>query len=188
MREPVFTETLQLGIVVRDLNATVRRYVNDFGIGPWEVLECTAGTAEDFREYGQPVERSWRLATAIVGQVQWELIEPVDEDSVYARFLAKNGEGVHRVAVAPVDFDETVAQADRANGVILSVEFSGVRVAYPGTDRDLGVTIEMFTGTPDDRYSRARASPAKHATPRWAIPPVRTMAVIQADMHRFGPP
>jgi methylmalonyl-CoA/ethylmalonyl-CoA epimerase len=69
-----------------------------------------------FREYGQPVERSWRLAVATVGQVQWELIEPLDEESVYARFLAEKGEGVHHVAVATPDFDETVAQADRANG------------------------------------------------------------------------
>jgi hypothetical protein len=39
-----------------------------------------------------PVERSWRLAVATVGQVQWELIEPLDEESVYARFLAERGE------------------------------------------------------------------------------------------------
>ena len=29
MREPVFNETVQLGIVVRDLEATVRRYEGD---------------------------------------------------------------------------------------------------------------------------------------------------------------
>jgi hypothetical protein len=34
MREPVFNETLQLGIVVRDLEATMRSYVDDYGIGP----------------------------------------------------------------------------------------------------------------------------------------------------------
>ena len=33
MREAVFNETLQLGIVVRDLEATMRRYVDDYGIG-----------------------------------------------------------------------------------------------------------------------------------------------------------
>jgi Glyoxalase/Bleomycin resistance protein/Dioxygenase superfamily len=48
MREPVFNETLQLGIVVRDLEATMRRYVDDYGIGPWEVYEFDAGKAEDF--------------------------------------------------------------------------------------------------------------------------------------------
>jgi hypothetical protein len=81
MREAVFNETPQLGIVVRDLEATMRRYVEDYGIGPWAVYEFDAGKAEDFREYGQPVERSWRLAVATVGQVQWELIEPLDEET-----------------------------------------------------------------------------------------------------------
>ena len=76
-----------------------------------EVYGFDAGKAEDFREYGQLVERSWRLAVATVGQVQWELIQPLDDESLYARFLAEKGEGVHHVAVATPDFDETVAQA-----------------------------------------------------------------------------
>ena len=37
MIKPVFTETMQLGIVVRDLDAAIRRYVDDYGIGPWQV-------------------------------------------------------------------------------------------------------------------------------------------------------
>jgi hypothetical protein len=68
-----------------------------------------------------------------------------------ARFLAEKGEGVQHVAVATLDFDETVAQVDRRNGVILSGEFGGGRVAYLGTDRDLGVIIEIFSGSPDGR-------------------------------------
>jgi methylmalonyl-CoA/ethylmalonyl-CoA epimerase len=62
--------------------------------------------------------------------VQWELIEPLDEERVYARFLAEKGEGVQHVAVATPDFDGTVAHAARGNGVILSGEFGGGRVAY----------------------------------------------------------
>jgi len=46
----------------------------------------------------------------------------------HARFLAEKGEGVHHVAVATSNFDETVAQADRRNGVILCGEFGGARV------------------------------------------------------------
>ena len=57
-REPIFTETMQLGIVVRDLEATVRRYEDDYGIDPWQVYEVNAENAKDLREYGQPVERS----------------------------------------------------------------------------------------------------------------------------------
>ncbi len=64
---------------MRDLDGTMRRYIDDYGIGAWQIYEFNAGSAEDYREYGQPVERSWRLAIATVGQVQWELIEPLDE-------------------------------------------------------------------------------------------------------------
>jgi hypothetical protein len=44
MREPLFTETMQVGIVVRDLDATLRMYVEDYGIGPWDVYEFNPGT------------------------------------------------------------------------------------------------------------------------------------------------
>ena len=100
MREPVFNETVQLGIVVRDLEATVRRYEDDYGIGSWEFARIDLGEANDYREHGEPAERSNRIAMATVGQVMWELIEPLDEDSIWARFLAEKGEGVHHVAVA----------------------------------------------------------------------------------------
>jgi hypothetical protein len=30
----------------------------------------------------------------MVGRVMWELIEPLDEEGIYARFLAEKGEGV----------------------------------------------------------------------------------------------
>jgi methylmalonyl-CoA/ethylmalonyl-CoA epimerase len=115
MREPVFDEAVQLGIVVRDLEATVRRYVDDYGIGPWEFAQIDLGDANNYREYGQPVERSNRTAVATVGQVMWELIEPLDEEGIYARFLAEKGEGIHHVAVATPNFDETVARASAAS-------------------------------------------------------------------------
>jgi methylmalonyl-CoA/ethylmalonyl-CoA epimerase len=131
MREPVFTETLQVAIVVRDLDAAMRTYVHDYGVGRWDIYEFNRGNVKDLREYGQPVERSWRLAVAMVGQVMWELIEPLDEEGIYARLLAEKGEGVHHIGVAAPRFDDAVAaQAERGNGVVLSGEFSGVRVAY----------------------------------------------------------
>ena len=137
MRLPAFTETVQLAIVVRDLDAAMRTYVHDYGIGPWEIYEFHPGNVADMREDGEPVERSWRLAIAYVGQVQWELIEPLDEESVYARFLAETGGGLHHVGVAVPDFDEAVAeQAARGNGVLLGGEYKGIRFAYLDTVGD----------------------------------------------------
>ena len=152
-REPVFTETMQIGIVVRDLDATVRRYVEDYGIGPWQVHEFDPEDAEDLHEYGQMVGRSGRgavtrFAIATVGRVMWELIEPLDEESIWARFLAEKGEGVHHIAVATPNFDDAV-QIQRGNTLPLSGTFSGTKLAYLPTDRDLGVIVEIFSGTPD---------------------------------------
>jgi len=146
---PAFTETIQLAIVVRDLDAAMRTYVHDYGIGPWEIYEFDPGNVADMREDGEPVERSWRLAIAYVGQVQWELIEPLDEESVYARFLAETGGGLHHVGVAVPDFDEAVAgQAARGNGVLLGGEYKGIRFAYLDTVGDLGLVTEIFSGAP----------------------------------------
>jgi len=149
MREPAFNETLQIGIVVRDLETAMRRYVDDYGIGPWDIHEFNAGNAEDLHEHGQPVERSWRLAATMVGQVQWELIEPLDDQSDDARFLSEKREGVHHIAVAPTNYNQALAdQAKKGNEAVLSGTFSGIRVAYLPTERDLGMILEIFSRTP----------------------------------------
>ena len=67
-REAVFTETMQIGIVVRDLDATLRRYVDDYGIGPWQLFEVTPENAPDLYHDGQPVKGSARSAVAMVGK------------------------------------------------------------------------------------------------------------------------
>ncbi len=154
MREPSFNDTVQIGIVVHDLEATMRRYVDDYGIGPWDIYEFNAGSREDLHEHGRPVERSWRLATTMVGGVQWELIEPLDDESDYARFLAAKGEGVHHIAVAPTNFDRSLADmANNGHEAVLSGTFrpstdpasGGIRVAYLPTAQDLGVIVEIFS-------------------------------------------
>jgi Glyoxalase/Bleomycin resistance protein/Dioxygenase superfamily len=150
MREPSFSETLQIGIVVRDLETAMRSYVDDHGIGPWEIVEFHAGEAEALHEHGRPVDRSWRLATAMVGTVQWELIEPLDDQSDYARFLAEKGGGVHHIAVAPTNFDQALAEiAEKGQKAVLSGTFGpGIRVAYLPTEKDLGVIVEIFSRDP----------------------------------------
>jgi methylmalonyl-CoA/ethylmalonyl-CoA epimerase len=160
MREPVFMETMQIGIVVRDLEATMQRYVDDYGIGPWDIVEFHPEDAPDLHEHGKPVGRSWRLASTMIGRVQWELIEPLDDESVYARFLAEKGEGVHHIALAPSSFDEAVAaQAENGNELVLSGTFSGYRVAYLATDRDLGVIAEIFSPPADADATPDATSP-----------------------------
>ena len=66
----------------------------------------------------------------MVGRVMWELIQPLDDESIYARFLAEKGEGMHHIAVATPNFDETlVTQVKRGTEI-----FSGIRDTNKGPD------------------------------------------------------
>jgi catechol 2,3-dioxygenase-like lactoylglutathione lyase family enzyme len=151
MRKPLLTETLQVALVVRDLEAAMETYVSDYGIGPWDIYEFNPDTVNGLHEEGEPVERSWRLAIARVGQVQWELIEPIDDDSIYARFLATNGPGVHHIGVGVPDYDATLEElGGRGHDILLGGEYKGISFSYLSTDRDLGVITEIFSGAPGE--------------------------------------
>ena len=148
-REPVFTQTGQIGIVVRDLDATLRRFAEEFGIGPWTIWDVTPENAPDLRHDGEPLKAATRSAVAMVGNVMWEVSQPLDGHGIFARFLAERGEGVHHVAVVTPDFRGTVAEQTRRGVTLpLSGSFGGVEVAYLPTDRDLGVFLEVFSGMP----------------------------------------
>lgn len=149
--EPLFTETLQVAIIVRDLDAAMRTYFDEYGIGPWSVYEFDSGNVTDMRSRGVPVAWSWRLAVTQVGQVQWELVEPLDDDSIYAQFLAERGPGLHHIGVAVAGYEDALAEAARrGQEVLLGGEYKGIEFAYLTTDGDLGVITEIFSGTPGE--------------------------------------
>lgn len=59
-----------------------------------------------------------RVAMLAMGESRLELLEPVREDSVIGRFLAKRGEGLHHIAMKVEDVDATFARL-KENGVRL---------------------------------------------------------------------
>jgi methylmalonyl-CoA/ethylmalonyl-CoA epimerase len=155
MPPPAFTDTMQIGIVVRDLDAAIEHYQNDYGIGPWTVHEFAPGEVKEWREPGRSVPggAKTRFAAAMVGKVQWELIQPLDDSSIFARFLAERGPGVHHIAVAVSDYSSTLAaEARRGNQLAMECElggqYEGIKVAYLGTEKPLGVLLEVFSGLP----------------------------------------
>jgi methylmalonyl-CoA/ethylmalonyl-CoA epimerase len=145
MREPVFTETMQVALVVRDLDATMRAYVHEYGIGPWEIYEFNPETVTDMVKDGKPAEYAFRLAVTMVGSVQWELIQPLDDTSMFAEFLATKGEGLHHVAVGVPDYADAL-ETMRAKGrrVLQAGAYNGVTFSYLSTDEDLGLITEIF--------------------------------------------
>ena len=137
----------KISIVVRDLDATMRTYVDEYGIAPWQIYEFNLDTVTEMVKDGQPGESACRIAVTMVGSAQWELIEPLDDRSIYAEFLATKGEGLHHVAVGTPNYGEALHTLQaKGRRVLRGGVYNGVTFAYMSTDEDLGVITEISTG------------------------------------------
>jgi hypothetical protein len=152
MRQPLFTDTVQVAFIVRDLEAAMRTCVEQYGIGPWQIYQFNEGDAEDTVKDDEPATYSMRIAIATVGRLEWELIEPLDDKSHYAEFLAENGEGIHHLQMAASDYDDAVGELrGRGHRVLVGGKFAGVDLVYLSTQDELGVITEIV--------DRERAAP-----------------------------
>ncbi len=145
MPEPLFTETLQVALVVRDLETAMRTYWEGYGIGPWEIYEFNPSNVADMVKDDAPAQYAMRVALTKVGSVFWELIQPLDDRSMYAEFLAERGEGLHHVGVGVRSYDEALATLrGKGHSVLQGGLYDGVKFAYLSTDRDLKAITEIF--------------------------------------------
>jgi len=149
----------QICVVVKDLQAAVERYWNLFGIGPWVFYTFKAPELTEAMVHGKPQPYTMRIAVAYIGEVQWELIQPLSGPSIYQEFLDEHGEGVHHVALGVDNYDQTIAaMKEQGIGVLMSGRWNGVDYGYLDSEKNLGVIVELF------RYSPDFVMPAPEAT------------------------
>ena len=136
----------QLGIVVLDLEASMRHWLDQLHVGPFFHFEKVR--MDDFRFRGAPCEAKISAAFANAGPLQIELIEALDDEpSSYREFLAARGEGLQHIAYWTQDFDEEVAAAGAAGYRLLQSGRSGGdpqgRHAYFDSDLSAGPLVEL---------------------------------------------
>jgi hypothetical protein len=140
----------QVSVVVKDIQAAVERYWNLYRIGPWEIYTFEPPTLSGTTIHGRRGSYSMRIALAYMGDVQWELIQPLTGPSIYQEFLDQHGEGVHHVGFGVDDYDGAVAALrDKGIGMLMGGSWHGATFGYMDTEKDLGIIVEMFKLTPD---------------------------------------
>jgi hypothetical protein len=103
--------------------------------------------------HGKPTPFSLRIAFGALGGVLLELLEPLDDRSPHAEFLAARGEGLHYLAHLVSDFDEQLAavRAARPEAELL-IDGTGpgnpVRWVYVDGAAARGTVIELLERTP----------------------------------------
>lgn len=144
--KPVFTNLLQVGVVVKNLDETVKTYTDKYGIGPWKIYEFNKDTVADMSVGGKRMDYAMKLALANIGNVQWELIEPLDEISDYARFLREHGEGIHHVAMDTESYESALGFCDENDLKPLQYGYWGKNFHYDyrETRDDLKCIVELY--------------------------------------------
>lgn len=138
-----FSRVHHVAVVVRDIDAALGFYRDTLGLTVELVL---------------PIETD-RVVIAFlaVGETKVELVQPTDETTGVARFLATKGEGFHHVCVETLDVDATLADlAARGVEVIDAQARRGAEgpVAFLHPRSCHGVLVELIEAPGGPAWSR----------------------------------
>lgn len=151
----------QVGIVVEDLEDGMDRFGRMLGIDTWRIYEFAPPALSETVFQGEERTQSWRLCLATVGDIDIELIEPLDGENTYTHHLDAHGEGIHHLACFA--FDEPRAVVEEYTNAGVPIEQSGVykgstfwyldmRDAMNGLIFEIVETGDDGPAEPDDRY------------------------------------
>jgi hypothetical protein len=141
----MYNKVLQVAMVVKNCDEAVKLWADKYGIGPWNIYEFNPDTVNDMIIRGEKVDYAMRLALCDIGGVQWELIEPKDDKSIYAEFLKEKGEGLHHCAFGVDNYAEAVKfYEDKGLPVLQGGEWSGLTYTYLDSQKDLNLICEIY--------------------------------------------
>ncbi len=122
-----------IGIAVQSLDAILPFYRDTLGM-PFHGLE-------------EVPEQKVRVAMLGIGEAKIELLEPTSDDSPIAKFIEKNGSGIHHIAYQVEDIESTIAtlkqQGARMIDEIPRNGAHGTRIAFVHPKSSNGVLTEL---------------------------------------------
>ena len=138
---------VEVCLATEDLHRTMAGLVR-LGVGPWRVHTFDATTVAERTYFGAPADYGLRVAFAAVGDVAFELMQPLHGPSITRDFLDARGEGVHHLAFdcAGVGWQQRLdGFTDRGFPCSQSGRFAGGNAfAFFDTEAATGTTFETY--------------------------------------------
>ncbi|MBI4296523.1 MAG: VOC family protein [Chloroflexi bacterium] len=132
-RWPLFTKVAHVGVIVSDLDRTIEQ-LSALGMGPFQPLVV-----------GPPNDKRIRISQTKIGDTGLELLQPLEEDTLWKKFLQTKGEGIHHLGFMVEDLDGALTEMTRQGAEVLmtSKRPTGGGIAYLAP-RGSGIIIEII--------------------------------------------
>jgi len=133
------TNLSHLGVAVKDAEKTARLLSSIWNIGTPEVFDYEPKPEELIA--GTPFKV--RLVFIKFGVVPIELLQPLDDKSIWSKFIKEKGEGIHHIAFGVSNYDEMVSKLQAQNHpMLVAATFQGCRWCYFDTSPG-GIVVEF---------------------------------------------
>jgi hypothetical protein len=137
-------QIIQVAYVVRDLDSSLKRHLEVFGIGPWDIYLFESPKVRDYMYRGKPATNKALIAVTWQGQIQLEVIQPVSGRCIYDEHLETKGEGLHHIKLYYADCEKAVEDYKRRGyPVIQSGRIDDDVFYYLDTEKDFGYVVEI---------------------------------------------
>jgi methylmalonyl-CoA/ethylmalonyl-CoA epimerase len=128
-----------VGIAVKDTEQTVRFLSSVWNIGTPESFDYWPTGDEMIA--GDPF--GVKLTFIKFGPMTLELLEPLDDKSIWSKFIAEKGEGIHHLAFGVSNYDQLVdVLSAQGHPLLVAAVFQGCRWCY--FDTSPGGTVIEF--------------------------------------------
>jgi len=122
-----------VGVIVHNLDDTLKIYERIFGLKPTTVKMAMEGKA--------------RVAFVPVGDGEIELIQPLDSNMPQSKFLQTRGQGIHHVSLSTDNIESEVDKM-RKEGVVFAAEqpkigAHGVKIIFTKPETTDNITVEL---------------------------------------------
>ena len=116
----------QIAIITWDIEKAMENWVKYLKIGPWMVLTFNEQQIDNLKVNGEIIKGNYefKVTLADVGDIQFELVQPVSGPLAYENFFRTKGEGLHHIK-------EKVATNDLPK-IIKAYADMGIKVAQTG--------------------------------------------------------